>query len=104
MRWAWTVVLVGFACGSQPATTPAVSSAELEILAKLSPATLPPPPQDVSNKFADDAAAAHLGQKLFFDTSFAGPLVDPDNDGTPASLGKAGQTGRVACAGCHLPA
>ncbi len=106
MRRAWTVALLGVACGSQPAATPAgiVSSSQRATLATLSPATLPTPPADVSNKFAEQSAAAHLGQELFFDTSFAGPLVDPDNDGSPSTLGKVGQTGRVACAGCHLPA
>ena len=106
MRPGWTVALalLGVACGSQPAATPIVSSAQRAILTTLSPATLPAPRPDVSNKFADEPAAAHLGQELFFDTSFAGPLVDADNDGSPSTLGKVGQTGRVACAGCHLPA
>jgi cytochrome c peroxidase len=81
-----------------------VTSAQTAILATLSPEKLPAPPPDVSNKFADLPAAAHLGQELFFDPSFAGPLVDPDNDGSPTTLGKVGQTGRVACAGCHVPA
>jgi cytochrome c peroxidase len=105
MRRAWAMAtLAGVACGSQPAAAPTVSSAQKEVLATLSPAALPEAPRDVSNKFADEPAAAHLGQELFFDPSFAGPLVDPDNDGSPTTLGKVGQTGRVACAGCHLPA
>jgi cytochrome c peroxidase len=57
----------------------------------------------VSNRFADDARAALLGQKLFFDPSFSGPLLDPDNNGSPTTLGHAGDTGKVACAGCHVP-
>jgi cytochrome c peroxidase len=83
---------------------PMLSPAQLVALQALSPAALPPPPPDVTNRFADEPAAAALGQKLFFDKSFSGPLLDTDNDGGPQSLGKAGQTGRVACAGCHLPA
>src|SRR4029077_1731396 len=51
----------------------------------------------------DDDAAATFGQKLFYDPSFAGPLLDTDNDGSPQALGVPAQTGRVACAGCHLP-
>jgi cytochrome c peroxidase len=83
-----------------PVLTPAV----LDALRALSPASLPPPPADVTNAHADDPAAAALGQKLFYDPGFSGPLLDTDNDGSSASLGMAGQTGRVACAGCHVPA
>ena len=53
------------------------------------------PRADVTNSFADDAAAAALGQTLFYDPSFSGPLLDTDNDGSPGTLGAAGQTGRV---------
>src|SRR5262249_33598820 len=31
-----------------------------------------------------------------------GELLDGDNDGSPATLGKKGQTGKVACSGCHI--
>ena len=63
------------------------------------------PPADPSNAFADDPAAAALGQSLFFDPRFAGALRSDDNHciNRPHVLGEAGQTGRVACAGCHLP-
>jgi cytochrome c peroxidase len=74
------------------------------LLETLSPAVLPSPPADVSNRHADDAQAAALGQALFFDPSFSGPLLDLDNDGKAGTLGRAGDTGRVACAGCHVPA
>jgi cytochrome c peroxidase len=57
----------------------------------------------VTNRFADSPAAAAFGQKLFFEPAFAGALLDGDNDGTPATLGTKGQTGKVACAGCHVP-
>ncbi|MCX4240956.1 cytochrome-c peroxidase [Paraliomyxa miuraensis] len=62
-----------------------------------------PPPADVTNAWADDDAAALLGQALFFDPRFSGPLLDGDNDGDPDTLGEQGQTGRVSCAGCHIP-
>lgn len=81
-----------------------LTSAELDALRALSPDKLPAPPADVTNRFADDPAAAAFGQRLFYDPSFSGPLLDTDNDGSPASLGMAGQTGKVACAGCHVPA
>jgi cytochrome c peroxidase len=83
---------------------PVISPAQQAALEALSPATLPAPPLDVSNAFADSDAAAALGQKLFYDPEFSGPLLDTDNDGSLESLGMAGQTGRVACAGCHIPA
>jgi len=71
-------------------------------LATLSPASLPTPPPDATNAHADDPAAATLGQQLFFATVFAGPLLDGDNDGSPATLGFKGQTGKVACSSCHV--
>lgn len=82
---------------------PVLTEEQMAALRKLSPKTLPAPPADASNKWADDAAAAALGQRLFFTTLFAGPLLDSDNDGTGGSLGKVGDTGRVACASCHVP-
>jgi len=82
---------------------PVITPTELQALQALSPAPLPAPPPDATNRYADDPAAALLGQKLFFDPSFSGPLLDTDNDGSPRALGTAGQTGRVACAGCHIP-
>lgn len=84
-------------------STPLLTSSQMALLATLSPAKLPAPPPDVTNRFADSVAAAELGQKLFFDSGFAGQLLSTDNDGSPTTLGVVGQTGRVACAGCHLP-
>ena len=46
--------------------------------------SLPPLPPDPSNAVADDAGAAALGQKIFFDTRFSA-------------------NGEVACASCHQP-
>ncbi len=69
--------------------------------AELAPEVLPAPPLDVSNRYADDAAAAALGQKLFFDAAFSGTLLDLDADGGPDSLGVRGDAGKVSCAGCH---
>ena len=83
---------------------PVITTAAQAALQALSPEALPPAPPDVTNAFADSAAAAAFGQRLFYDASFSGPLLDPDNDGSSQSLGMVGQTGRVACAGCHLPA
>ncbi len=82
---------------------PVITPGDLQALQALSPASLPAPPPDPTNRFADDSASARFGQKLFYDPSFSGPLLDTDNDGSPQTLGTAGQTGRVACAGCHVP-
>lgn len=62
-----------------------------------------PPPADPSNRVADDADAALFGQRLFFDASFAGRLLEGDNDGTVGTLGAQGESGRVSCASCHVP-
>jgi cytochrome c peroxidase len=87
---------------------PVFTPAEWSALQALSPDTLPAPPLDPTNMWADNAAAAALGQRLFFDPSFSGQLLDTDNAGPPQALGYAtatsGDTGKVACAGCHIPA
>jgi cytochrome c peroxidase len=73
----------------------------MELLRSLSPAELPPPVGDPSNRFADDRRAAALGEKLFFEKGFAGRLLDLDNDGATKTLGVIGASGKVACSGCH---
>lgn len=85
------------------AAVPVLSAQERAALEALSPSRLPSPPPDLTNRFADEPAAAALGQKLFMDPGFSGALIDGDNDGSKHALGVRGQTGRVSCAGCHLP-
>ena len=75
-----------------------LTSGERAIAGTLSP--LAPVPADPTNAFADSAAAARLGQMLFFDKSYAGPLVVGD-DGSNGGLGRIGETGKVACHSCH---
>jgi cytochrome c peroxidase len=82
---------------------PVLTAEQMTELRALAPEKLPAPPADATNRFADDDRAAAFGQRLFFDTTFSGPLLDSDNDGNGGSLGKTGETGRVACASCHLP-
>jgi cytochrome c peroxidase len=60
------------------------SQEEKETLKSLWLGSLPKLPADPSNKYADDARAAVLGEKLFFDTRFS-------------------SNGEVACGTCHLP-
>jgi cytochrome c peroxidase len=95
--------LVAQASETDAPQAPVFSEAEHRILATLAPKFLPPPPPDRTNRFADNPLAAEFGQKLFFDTGFSGRLLEADNDGGPHTLGKKGETGRVSCAGCHVP-
>jgi cytochrome c peroxidase len=77
---------------------PPLTDADIAKLAMQSP--LPAVPADTTNAFADNAAAARLGQMLFFDKSYAGALAVAD-DGTNGGLGVVGDTGKVSCASCH---
>lgn len=52
-------------------------------------------PADTTNAHADDPAAAALGQLLFFDAGFSGPL------NVASEHGALGETGRISCATCH---
>jgi cytochrome c peroxidase len=60
---------------------------------------LPAVPPDPTNAYADDPAAAELGQKFYWDKNIAGPIVYTPND-----FGAAGDTAKVSCADCHMPA
>ena len=53
-------------------------------------------PDNPTNKYADNDAAALFGQRLFFEKSYSHELTIAD----PA-LGSVGQSGRIACASCH---
>ena len=63
------------------------------LLSKLTP--LPAVPPDTTNRVADNAQAAALGQKLFFDAVISGSLE------WPVDLGAVGESGKVSCASCH---
>ena len=71
---------------------------ERVIVETLSP--LPPAPPDPSNRYADDPRAAALGQRLFFESGYSGPLAVGD-DGANGALGPMGQAGRISCQSCH---
>jgi cytochrome c peroxidase len=62
-------------------------------------------PDDPSNSFANDPAAAQLGKMFYFEPRFSGPLLAPYNVATGANgaLGAANDTGKVSCASCHDP-
>lgn len=65
-----------------PVDVPTFDARTRKRIARLSP--LPAPPPDTTNHYADDPAAAHLGQFLFFD-----PRLSRD--------------GTISCATCHVP-
>jgi cytochrome c peroxidase len=66
---------------------------ETAIACGMSP--LPELPASPTNAFADDDAAATLGQQFYFESDWAGPLL-ADN-----ALGTAGTPGLVSCRACH---
>ena len=70
--------------GNDPSTPQAWSEADIATLRSLWIGSLPPVPPDPSNAYADNAQAAALGKKIFFDTRFSA------NE-------------KVACATCHQP-
>ena len=105
MRKSLGVLLLALAaCGSDSPTTPPepqdpfFTEAEWAQIQTLSP--LPPLPASPTNRSADNAAAAKLGQKFFFDPRFSGPLVNPDN-ARPGGNGPVGAVEKISCAGCH---
>ncbi len=63
---------------------PAWNESEIAALRSLWIGSLPPLAPDPSNRYAEDARAAALGEKLFFDTRLS-------------------SNGLVSCATCHLP-
>jgi cytochrome c peroxidase len=73
-----------------------LAESDLARLRTLSP--LPAPPSDPTNAYADNPAAAALGQKFFFDRGYAGPLGPI---GVNAGLGAANEFGKVSCNTCH---
>ena len=87
--------------GTDAADPNGLSAAQIAAMHTLSP--LPAVPADSTNAVADNAAAATLGQMLFFDKSYSGALAVA---GTLANggLGAVGETGKVSCASCHLGA
>jgi cytochrome c peroxidase len=99
-RIAWLLLLLGCDSEADDSNSVAFSDAELEIIQDLSP--VPELPANPTNAFADDPAAAALGQRLFFETSYSGAIVVED-DGTNGGLGALGETGKVGCVSCHNP-
>jgi len=76
--------------GEAGTSGPWTADERLKALSPL-PALLPDP----TNSYAENAAAATLGQSLFFDKRYSGALT------VASDLGIVGDTGKVACATCH---
>lgn len=56
---------------------------------------MPAMPASPTNAYADDAAAAALGQSFYFEADWSGPLQ------MDSRLGAEGETGKVSCFVCH---
>lgn len=92
---AGSVALLTSCGGGQP---DGFSEEEWKVVQKMGP--LPEVPDDPTNKYDLHPGAATLGQKLFFDRSFAGP-INVDVTAEEGGLGAKGEAGKVACADCH---
>jgi cytochrome c peroxidase len=95
---AFAVLIAGCTDDGPQLVDGVFTTAEWEKLSLHSP--LPEPPPDPTNAYADNPAAATLGQKLFFESSHSGPLKVA-SDGVNGGLGQIGETGKVSCASCH---
>ncbi len=82
---AAAVIVVTAAAGAAALAGEGWSAADQARLRSLALSSLPPLPDDSSNRYAGDPAAAALGKALFFDTRLS-------------------SNGKVACATCHDPA
>lgn len=99
---ALALALVMGACSGGSDDEESIFTAEEQALIEtMSP--LPPVPPDPTNRYADDAAAAELGQKFFFENRYAGPLSE-DNECTDCgAVGMPGDEQVMSCAQCHAP-
>jgi cytochrome c peroxidase len=95
LLWGW----ISRAQSQSPFSDGVFSPQEWAIVRTLSP--LPDLPVDTTNKYRDSAAAALLGQKLFFEPRLSGPI----QTGTPqeGQLGAIGDKYKIACRNCHMP-
>lgn len=85
-------------CSSEDEGIDGFTEAEWAKIQTLSP--LPAVPPDPTNQYADDPAAAVLGQRFFHEKGYSGPII-VGADGMNGGLGAAGETGKIACASCH---
>ncbi|MDB4959399.1 MAG: uncharacterized protein JWO36_6968 [Myxococcales bacterium] len=93
-------------CSDDPGTGPGnglidgvFTPAEWDKVNMLSP--LPAPPANPTNRYADDGAAAWLGQKLFFETNYTGAIFRGTVD--HGQIGTCCQIELHGCVSCHDP-
>ena len=96
---ALAAVLVFSSVGCLPGSgrTDVFTDEEFEIIQQFGP--LPAVPDNPTNKYANNRAAAAFGQRLFFEKGYAKALTVAGS-----GLGNVGEAGKVACASCHDPA
>jgi cytochrome c peroxidase len=94
MFLASTLAALGGCASDEELVDGLFTQVEWDIVKTLSP--LPRPGPDTTNKHADDPKAIELGQRLFFEKGYSGPIV------TGNDLGDAGETGKVSCESCHV--
>jgi len=95
-----TVALVSAGCGSSEDLKDGVfTPTEWQAVMALSPLPEHPPP-NTTNMYADNPAAAALGQKLFYDARFSGPILNQDSL-AHNGVGAPGDVGKVSCQTCH---
>lgn len=89
-------------CGSDDCAFSGEEWRQLQALANLPEA----PPNDPSNKYAQNPKAQALGQQLYFDPRFSGTatLLDTLRRPTPYARAPKGQPLNISCATCHDPA
>jgi cytochrome c peroxidase len=95
---AWSLPALLGLLGSGCAVEEPNVAEDMTEINKLAP--LLSPALDPTNVYAGNAAAATLGQRLFFEKSYAAALTIGD-DGMNGSPGAAGEKGKLACASCH---
>jgi cytochrome c peroxidase len=102
MKWlvAW-VVISGVGCSDPPSTLRdgIFTQADWTKIQTLSP--LPEVPANPTNRYADDPAAATLGQKLFFETSYTGAIMR--GKVAEGQVGPCCTQEAYSCATCHDP-
>jgi len=81
--------------------TDGFTQAEWEQLSQFGPLGAVPP--DPTNQYADNAAAAAFGQRLFFEKGYAGKII-VGNDGTNGGLGAVDETAKLRAPAVTIPA
>lgn len=95
-----TALLLLSACATQDDGDVLFSDTEKAIIKTL---VYSDPPDDPTNAYDQNSAAATLGQMFFWDTQFSGQILVQGNRTTSPINFSAGQEKRIACVTCHVP-